>query len=77
MKTWNSFELADPAPFSAQTIASLRAVTDAKITASFGGWNLDLPFRPGAATENRDTFAGNIAAFVELFGLDGADIDWE
>ncbi|ORX34775.1 glycoside hydrolase superfamily [Kockovaella imperatae] len=77
MKTWTSFEYATSGEFNANTIATLRQRSNAKISASFGGWNLDLPFRPGAQPENRAAFAAKISGFVEQFQLDGADIDWE
>ena len=78
MTTWNTFAAATPSPFTNATVTQLRAVSSAKIMASFGGWNLDLPFRPAASSAStRQTFANNVAQFVADFDLDGADIDWE
>lgn len=46
--------------------------------AAFGGWGLDSPFRPAAATnESRTAFATAASKFVTDQALDGLDIDWE
>jgi GH18 family chitinase len=34
-------------------------------------------FRNGVSNANRQIFANNLAAFVNQWGLDGIDIDWE
>lgn len=74
MLSWSGFVHADPAPFSAATVSALRSqYPNVKLLASFGGWNLDLPFRVAVPA----TFSANVAAFLETFDLDGADIDWE
>ena len=78
MTTWSSF-LSGPPAFDTNTVTQLRSVApEAKIMAAFGGWGFDQPFRPACATEEtRKAFARNVADFVKLFDLDGADIDWE
>lgn len=50
---------------------------------SFGGWSFatsqdSFPiFRQGVTTANRQTFANNVISFIEQYGLDGVDFDWE
>ena len=47
---------------------------------AFGGWSgsVDSDFEPMAADPAyRATFVANVASFVDHYGLDGADIDWE
>lgn len=50
---------------------------------SVGGWAFCTDpstyaiFRNAVAPANVDTFASNVASFVESYGLDGIDIDWE
>ncbi|KAJ5261058.1 hypothetical protein N7478_011653 [Penicillium angulare] len=50
---------------------------------SFGGWDFSTNaatydiFRQAVTEENRATFASNVVAFVEEYGLDGVDFDWE
>ncbi len=51
-----------------------------KTLVSVGGWNDgdDSGFRGLAASaDTRAAFAQNVAAFVDAYGLDGVDIDWE
>lgn len=50
---------------------------------SIGGWAFCTDpgtyalFREAVAPGNRDTFAANIASFINEYQLDGIDIDWE
>jgi hypothetical protein len=49
---------------------------------SFGGWAYSTEpatynIIRSAIIDHRDTFAANLAAFVQSEGLDGVDIDWE
>lgn len=51
---------------------------------SFGGWTFSTDpgtfniFRSGVATAaNQATMASNIAAYINDYGLDGVDFDWE
>jgi chitinase len=49
-----------------------------RVSISVGGWGWDAQFEELAATpETRSAFVQNLKAFVEEYGLDGADIDWE
>ncbi|KAJ5986037.1 hypothetical protein N7451_010402 [Penicillium sp. IBT 35674x] len=50
---------------------------------SFGGWDFSTSpdtydrFRQAVTEDNRATFASNVVSFVEKYGLDGVDFDWE
>ncbi|RHZ49309.1 hypothetical protein CDV55_101421 [Aspergillus turcosus] len=50
---------------------------------SFGGWTFSTDpatypiFRQGVAAENRSTFAGNVANFIQSYNLQGVNFDWE
>ena len=45
---------------------------------SVGGWGWDAQFETMAAdAQSRAAFVQNLSAFVDEYGLDGADIDWE
>jgi chitinase len=50
---------------------------------SIGGWSFSTDpstysiFRDAVTAANQDTFVANIVTFVEEYGLDGIDIDWE
>lgn len=49
-----------------------------KTLIAVGGWTLSEPFSEIALTEdNRIKFAVSAAKFVEKYGFDGLDIDWE
>lgn len=49
-----------------------------QVLISVGGWGWDDQFEALAADPaRRATFASELAAFVEQYDLDGADIDWE
>lgn len=55
-----------------------REQSDIKITACVGGWGRGKEFATAVSTaENREKFAGELAAFCELHNLDGIDLDWE
>ncbi|PVU90490.1 hypothetical protein BB561_004862 [Smittium simulii] len=45
---------------------------------SVGGWTLSKEFSPIAMTsKSRKVFADSVVDFVEKYGFDGVDIDWE
>ena len=49
-----------------------------KVCISVGGWGWDAQFEELAADpETRSTFVKNLKAFVDEYGLDGVDMDWE
>jgi GH18 family chitinase len=49
-----------------------------KVLISVGGWGWDTQFEEMASDPaSRAIFVQNLTEFVEEFGLDGADIDWE
>jgi chitinase len=49
-----------------------------KVLISVGGWGWDEQFEALAASpQHRATFVSELAAFVQQYSLDGADIDWE
>lgn len=51
---------------------------DVRVSISVGGWGWDAQFEELAANpETRGAFVQNLKAFVDEYGLDGADIDWE
>ncbi len=51
---------------------------DVRVSISVGGWGWDAQFEEMAANpEARSAFVQNLKAFVDEYGLDGADIDWE
>ncbi|CAK1362346.1 unnamed protein product [Cercospora beticola] len=60
-----------------------KAATGFKRIVSFGGWAFSTErssyyiFRQGVLPANRQTFANNMADFVQREGLDGVDFDWE
>lgn len=67
---------------SQQNWADFKGLTGVKRIASFGGWSSSTePATYGiirsAILNNRDTFAANVAKFVNDNGLDGVDFDWE
>jgi GH18 family chitinase len=54
--------------------------TDAevKVMIAAGGWGVSKGFAPMAADDTaRENFVNNIELFLENYGLDGVDIDWE
>jgi chitinase len=49
-----------------------------KVIISVGGWSWSANFSAAASTpESRWRFATSLRDFVDTYGLDGADIDWE
>lgn len=49
-----------------------------QVLISVGGWGWDEQFEAMAADPaSRSIFVQNLTAFVDEYGLDGADIDWE
>lgn len=49
-----------------------------KVCITIGGWTGSQYFSDAVKTsQNRETFANNIAAMVREYGADGVDIDWE
>lgn len=49
-----------------------------RVCISVGGWGWDAQFEELAAhPESRSAFIQSLKAFVEEYGLDGVDIDWE
>lgn len=49
-----------------------------KISASIGGWTLSGPYSQMASNwESRQIFVQSVVDFIEKWGLDGIDIDWE
>jgi chitinase len=75
--------------FAVDVSASQDAFTDfvqmngPKKILSFGGWSFSTDadsypiFREGVTDMNRLEFANNVVQFVENYGLDGVDFDWE
>jgi chitinase len=59
------------------------AMSGFKKILSIGGWSFSTDpgtysiFRNAVTPANQDTFAANIASFVQEYELDGIDIDWE
>jgi GH18 family chitinase len=61
-----------------ETIAELAHENDVQVLISVGGWGWDEQFETMAADPTtRALFVQNLTAFVEEYGIDGADIDWE
>lgn len=49
-----------------------------RVCISVGGWGWDAQFEQLAADpESRSAFVQNLKAFVDEYGLDGVDMDWE
>ena len=49
-----------------------------RVDISVGGWTWSNTFSDMAATaQTRDNFANSVVQFLEYYGLDGIDIDWE
>ena len=82
------FDPQDDATQVAQVIEDLQTLKqynpDLKILFSIGGWSLtndDSPtvenYRQAFAPANRATMVSSCVAFMEQYGFDGIDIDWE
>lgn len=62
---------------------AFQELTGIKKIISFGGWSFSTSrdsypiFREGVTDANRKTFAEDVAAVIEDYGLDGVDFDWE
>ena len=51
---------------------------EVKVSISVGGWGWDAQFEELAADPaSRNAFVQNLKAFVDEYGLDGVDMDWE
>ena len=51
---------------------------EVKVSISVGGWGWDAQFEELAADPaSRSAFVQNLKAFVDEYGLDGVDMDWE
>lgn len=62
------------------TLVQKAHATNVKVLIAVGGWNNgdDSAFRSLAANSSyRSTFINNLLNFVDQYGLDGVDIDWE
>ncbi|SFE06691.1 Por secretion system C-terminal sorting domain-containing protein [Chitinophaga sp. CF118] len=67
-------------PAKLKSLVSLAHAKGVKVMISVGGWNNgdDGAFESLAANSSyRSAFTTNIVNFVNQYGLDGADIDWE
>jgi chitinase len=63
-----------------QSLVSTAHANGVKVLISIGGWNNgdDSGFETLAGNStSRSTFASSVLSFVNQYGLDGADIDWE
>ena len=68
-------------PSAAQTLATFTGMRkinpQLKVIVSIGGWGADF-FSDVALTDaTRQHMADSVAAFIEKYDVDGADIDWE
>jgi chitinase len=65
-------------PWKLEKIAREGQQKGVKVMIAVGGWGWDEQFEIMAGDqETRSMFVSELAAFVEKYGLDGADIDWE
>ncbi|OON66038.1 carbohydrate-binding protein [Hymenobacter sp. CRA2] len=67
-------------PAKLQSLVSTAHANGVKVLISVGGWNNgdDSAFEQLAANATyRTNFVNNIVSFLNQYGLDGADIDWE
>ena len=67
-------------PGKLQQLVSLGHANNVKVLIAVGGWNNgnDSAFESLAANSGtRTTFVNNLVNFVNQYGLDGVDIDWE
>lgn len=64
--------------FDSSTVGALKAnAPGVKVMAAFGGWGVDDGFRTAAQAANIATFVSSCVSFVQEWGLDGVDLDWE
>ena len=72
--TWDQ-----PLKGSFNQIAKLKAANpNLKVVISVGGWTLSSPFSDIALTDaSRKKFADSAVKFVNQYGFDGVDLDWE
>ncbi|RSH81480.1 hypothetical protein EHS25_006837 [Saitozyma podzolica] len=64
--------------FDSSTVGALKAnAPGVKVMAAFGGWGVDDGFRTAAQAANIATFVSSCVSFVQQWGLDGVDLDWE
>ncbi len=60
------------------TIVSKGHDAEVKVMIAAGGWGVSKGFAPMAADDTaRENFVNNTKLFIENYGLDGIDIDWE
>ena len=60
------------------TIVSNGHDAEVKVMIAAGGWGVSKGFAPMAADDiARENFVNNTKLFIENYGLDGIDIDWE
>jgi chitinase len=67
-------------PSKLQSLVSLAHGNNVKVSIALGGWNdgNDSAFEALAANSGtRTTFVNNLVNFVNQYGLDGIDMDWE
>jgi chitinase len=65
-------------PWKLEKIARESQANGVKVLIAVGGWGWDAEFEELAASpETRAVFVRELAAFVEKYDLDGADMDWE
>jgi chitinase len=68
---------------STDQFTAFTKISGSKKILSIGGWAFSTDpdtysyFRTGVTAGNRQTFANNVASFVNSNGLDGVDFDWE
>ncbi|KXK59987.1 glycoside hydrolase family 18 [Micromonospora rosaria] len=67
-------------PGKLSSLVSLARANNVKVSIAIGGWNNgdDSAFEALAANAStRTTFVNSVVAFVDQYGLDGVDMDWE
>lgn len=75
-------KMIEGSPSDAQNLAALTALREQnrsfQVLVSVGGWLGSGGFSDASLTpESRRTFVQSAVAFVERYGLDGLDVDWE
>ncbi|KAK4982525.1 hypothetical protein LTR50_007700 [Elasticomyces elasticus] len=78
------FKVIDDSGSLISRVAFLKArYSGLRVNIAIGGWTFNDPptqtfFSDMASThENRQTFISSVVAFLQKYGLDGVDIDWE